>query len=196
MLYREVVTAFEEWFSGANKKALFVQGARQVGTTTTIREFCRTHYENLIEINFIKKTTAKRAFDGDLDADTIILNLSAMGYGLFVKGKTAVFLDEIQECPNARTAIKFLVEDGSYDYIESGSLSGVNYKNSSDGPEDSALSLTRYHRSLPERTNALSWLILKKAQAAGNTVSLPNVFFLQRNKVTLRWGTLYILYIR
>ena len=129
MLYREVVTAFEEWFSGANKKALFVQGARQVGKTTTIREFCRTHYENLIEINFIKKPTAKRAFDGDLDADTIILNLSAMGYGLFVKGKTAVFLDEIQECPNARTAIKFLVEDGSYDYIESGSLSGVNYKN-------------------------------------------------------------------
>lgn len=51
-----------------------------------------------------------------------------MGFGPFVKGKTLVFFDEIQECPNARTAIKFLVEDHTYDYIESGSLLGINYK--------------------------------------------------------------------
>ena len=54
MLYRKVNTEFEAWFKGANKKALFVQGARQVGKTTTIREFCRSHYENFIELNFIK----------------------------------------------------------------------------------------------------------------------------------------------
>lgn len=51
-----------------------------------------------------------------------------MGFGPFVKGKTLVFLDEIQECPNARTAIKFLVEESEYDYIESGSLLGISYK--------------------------------------------------------------------
>lgn len=136
MLYRKVINNFESWFKSTKKKALFVQGARQVGKTTTIRDFCRSHYENFIEVNFIEKPSAKMAFDGDLDVDTIILNLSAMGYGPFVKGKTVVFFDEIQDCPNARTAIKFLVEDGSYDYIESGSLLGINYKEEDD-EEDS-----------------------------------------------------------
>lgn len=69
-----------------------------------------------------------QAFDGDLTTKTIITNLSAMGFGPFVEGETLLFLDEIQECPNARTAIKFLVEENVYDYIESGSLLGINYK--------------------------------------------------------------------
>lgn len=137
MLRRKADAAFESWFSKTRKKALFVEGARQVGKTTTIRQFCATHYENVVEINFIKKPMAKQAFDGNLDADTIILNLSAMGYGPFVKGRTIIFLDEIQDCPNARTAIKFLVEDASYDYIESGSLLGINYKDNKGEHEDS-----------------------------------------------------------
>lgn len=137
MLRRKADAAFESWFSNTKKKALFVDGARQVGKTTTIRQFCASHYENVIEINFIKKPMAKQAFDGDLDAETIVLNLSAMGYGPFVKGHTVIFLDEIQDCPNARTAIKFLVEDGSYDYIESGSLLGINYKDNNEENNDS-----------------------------------------------------------
>ena len=68
------------------------------------------------------------ALDGALDTRTVILSLSALGYGSFVEGETLIFFDEIQECPRARTAIKFLVEDGRYDYIESGSLLGINYK--------------------------------------------------------------------
>jgi predicted AAA+ superfamily ATPase len=57
-----------------------------------------------------------------------------MGYGPFREGKTLVFFDEIQSCPNARTAIKFLVEDGRFDFIESGSLLGINYKDVSSFP--------------------------------------------------------------
>lgn len=128
MLKRKIDSEFEKWFTQVRKKALFVEGARQVGKTTTIRQFCNTHYKNTIEINFVKRPVAKQAFDGNLDVDTIILNLSAMGYGPFSKGDTVIFLDEIQDCPNARTAIKFLVEDGRFDYIESGSLLGINYK--------------------------------------------------------------------
>jgi len=89
-------------------------------TSKTLEKSCKytiTHYDNFIEINFIKKPVAQKAFDGNLDAETIVMNLSAMGYGPFEKGKTVVFLDEIQDCPNARTALKFLVEDGSYDYL-------------------------------------------------------------------------------
>ena len=103
-------------------------GARQVGKTTAVREFGCQNYTHFVEINFVQHPQARQAFDGVLDTETIILNLSAMGFGPFVKGQTLVFFDEIQECPNARTAIKFLVEDGRFDYVESGSLLGINYK--------------------------------------------------------------------
>ena len=64
----------------------------------------------------------------DLEPKTIYMNMSAMGLGPMKPGKTLIFFDEIQSCPQARTAIKFLVEDGRYDFIESGSLLGINHK--------------------------------------------------------------------
>ncbi|MCL2059960.1 MAG: AAA family ATPase [Oscillospiraceae bacterium] len=134
MLRRKITKQLTEWKTNANKVALLIKGARQVGKTTSVREFGKTHYDNYIEINFEQSPLARRAFDGNLDARTIILNLSAMGYGPFVEGKTLVFFDEIQSCPNARTAIKFLVEDGRFEYIESGSLLGINYKDVSSYP--------------------------------------------------------------
>jgi len=138
MLKRKVDSEFEKWYAQAVKKALFVEGARQVGKTTTIRQFCKSHYENVIEINFVKNPIAKQVFDGNLDTDTIVMNLSAMGYGPFKPGKTVVFMDDIQDCPNARTSVKFLVEDGRFDYIESGSLLGINYKEDEQNEGDIA----------------------------------------------------------
>lgn len=134
MLERKIIKRFEEWKSSGSRKALLVKGARQVGKTTSIRHFGKNSYKNYIEINFEKVPLARQAFSGNLDAKTIILNLSAMGFGPFEKGGTLVFFDEIQSCPEARTAIKFLVEDGSYDYMESGSLLGINYKDVSSYP--------------------------------------------------------------
>ena len=110
------------------KKALCVIGARQIGKKTIIREFARKEYEYFVEVNFILDKGAGQIFDGKLDADTIIENLTAFKMQKLEPGKTLIFLDEIQECPNARCAIKFLVEDGRFDYIESGSLRGVKYK--------------------------------------------------------------------
>ena len=128
MLQRKIIQRLAEWRASSRKRALLINGARQVGKTTTIRMFASTHYKHFVEINFVKHPSAKKAFDNSLDTRSIVLNLSALGFGPFVKGETLVFFDEIQECPNARTAIKFLVEDGDYDYIESGSLLGINYK--------------------------------------------------------------------
>ena len=71
---------------------------------------------------------AQKIFDGSLDADTIITNLTAYVRKPMEPGKTLVLFDEIQKCPNVRTAIKFLVEDGRFDYIESGSLLGVRHR--------------------------------------------------------------------
>lgn len=128
MLYRKIIKSLENWYNSKNKKAALLTGARQVGKTTAVREFAKNHYNHFVEINFVKRPLAKQAFDGDLDTSTIVGNLSAMGFGPFVEHKTLVFFDEIQECPNARTAIKFLVEENRYDFIESGSLLGINYK--------------------------------------------------------------------
>ena len=128
MLKRKIVTQIEEWHKDGCRKALLLTGARQVGKTTAVREFAKQHYTHFVEVNFVKRPIAQQAFDGDLTTKAIITNLSAMGFGPFVEGKTLVFFDEIQECPNARTAIKFLVDDHVYDYIESGSLLGINYK--------------------------------------------------------------------
>lgn len=134
MLKRKIINTLLEWKNQPAHKALLIKGARQVGKTTTIREFARRHYKHFVELNFERTPAAKQAFAGDLDAKTIILNLSAMGHGPFVPGETLVFLDEIQSCPAARTAIKFLVEDGRFDYIESGSLLGINYRDVSSFP--------------------------------------------------------------
>ena len=133
-LKRKIYSSLIEWKMSGSGKALLLKGARQVGKTTLVRRFGKEYYKNFVEINFEQSPLAKQAFDGNLDSKTIIMNLSAMGYGPFEKGNTLVFFDEIQSCPQARTSIKFLVEDGWYDYIESGSLLGINYKDVSSFP--------------------------------------------------------------
>ena len=133
-LNRKIVRELEYWKENTPNKALLIKGARQVGKTTIVRQFAKENYKNFIEINFEQMPKAKQAFEGNLDARTILVNLSAMGFGPLEPGQTLIFLDEIQSCPQARTAIKFLVEDGRYDYIESGSLLGINYKEVSSYP--------------------------------------------------------------
>lgn len=134
MLKRKIISQLTGWKEESVNKALLIRGARQVGKTTIVRQFARSHYENFIEINFEQMPMAKQAFEGNLDSRTILINLSAMGFGPLEPGKTLIFFDEIQSCPKARTAIKFLVEDGQFDYIESGSLLGINYKDVSSYP--------------------------------------------------------------
>lgn len=152
MLNRKIFDRLETWYQGDRGKAPLLDGARQVGKTTTIREFAKRHYKHFVEINFVKRKSAKKAFDGDLDTHTIIMNLSAMGYGPFVKGETLVFFDEIQDCPGARTAIKFLMEDHEYDFIESGSLLGINYKGGDDEEEDQEI-VASYPVGFEEKIN-------------------------------------------
>lgn len=126
MLRRKVYEKLLNWKSQINKKALCITGARQVGKTTVIREFAQKEYEHYVELNFLADPTAKKIFEGSLCSNDLIANLSAYVRKPLEVKKTLVFLDEIQECPQARVAIKFLVQDARFDYIESGSLLGVN----------------------------------------------------------------------
>jgi len=128
MLKRKAWQKLIEWKENKDKKALCIIGARQIGKTTLVREFAKENYKNFIELNFISDKRAAEIFDGDLSADTVITNITAYVQKSMEPGKTLVLFDEIQECPNARTAIKFLVEDGRFDYIETGSLLGVRFK--------------------------------------------------------------------
>ena len=112
-LTRSIYSQFEAWKEAPRHGALLVAGARQVGKTFLIRQFARENYEVLLEINFVETPSAKSIFEGDLDAETLIANLTAFSGTALKPGGTLVFLDEVQECPKARTAIKFLVDDGA-----------------------------------------------------------------------------------
>ena len=102
-LKRKIFKELSDWKQNKHNKALLIKGARQVGKTTSVREFARENYENFVEINFEQMPLAKQAFEGNLDARTILVNLSVMGFGPFVPEKTLIFFDEIQSCPQART---------------------------------------------------------------------------------------------
>lgn len=99
-------------------------GARQVGKSTLAREFGKKKYERVIEVNFLNTPYAKKFFK-NTDPQLILTALTAWSHTTILPGKTLIILDEIQECPQARTAIKFLVQEGSCDYIETGSLLGI-----------------------------------------------------------------------
>ncbi len=128
MLKRKLYNELLNWKKESDKKALCLVGARQIGKTTLIREFGKKEYKYYAEINFVTDEKAATIFQGSLDAKTIITNLTAYLQQEIVPGQTLILLDEVQECPQVRSAIKFLVEDGRYDYVESGSLLGVRYK--------------------------------------------------------------------
>ena len=138
MLRRKVYSRLLEWKNSAdcslgNKKCLVIKGARQVGKTYTIRAFGKAEYESYIEINFLRQPELKSIFDGSLSGEEIYKRMTASIPGIqLIPGETLVFLDEIQKCAAARTALKFLAEDGRYDVIASGSLLGLSYGRDDD----------------------------------------------------------------
>ena len=134
MLKRKVYEDLLKWKKEANGKALCIIGARQIGKTTLIREFGKNEYEYFAELNFVTDERAADIFNGKLTAEAVITNLTAYLQTPLEPGKTLILFDEVQECPRVRSAIKFLVEDGRFDYIESGSLLGVRYKDVTSYP--------------------------------------------------------------
>ena len=128
MLKRKIELQLVEWKKDPDRKPLIIKGCRQCGKTFSVLNFAKEHYENVVYINFIENPSYKTAFLGNLNVDNIVLMLSAqMGNeAIFEKGKTVLILDEIQDCPEARTALKFFKLDGKYDVLATGSLLGVS----------------------------------------------------------------------
>lgn len=125
MLKRKIYSRLVEWKNSYAKKALCIVGARQIGKSTIARTFGYNEYEVVWEINFIQNPEFKLDFVSS-DPDKILFTLSAHLNQPLIDHKTLLILDEIQECPEARTAVKFLVESNRVDILETGSLLGVN----------------------------------------------------------------------
>jgi len=129
MLKRKIEHQLFDWKNNPGKMPLIVKGARQVGKTFSIEKFCKENYKYSYFIDFNQTPNFKDVFSGNLDTKTIIKNLTLEIPDLqLVPNETVIFFDEIQNCPNARTALKFLAKNEDFDIIASGSLLGINYK--------------------------------------------------------------------
>lgn len=125
MLQRKISERLDQWKAEGATKAICIIGARQIGKSTIAREFGKKNYQRVIEINFIREPSLKAAFTSPTPSD-IYDSLTLLTGTSILPGQTLLILDEIQECPEARTSIKFLMEDHRVDIIETGSLLGVN----------------------------------------------------------------------
>lgn len=126
MLARKIDRFLVDYYQHTNK-ALLITGARQTGKTFSIRQFGQ-QFQSFIEINFIENPEAVQLFKNAKNSQDILFRLSMLTTRPLNKGNTLIFFDEVQQCPEIVTAIKFLVDEGSYRYILSGSLLGVALK--------------------------------------------------------------------
>lgn len=127
MLKRKIEQQLVEWKNTENHKPLIIKGCRQCGKTYSVKKFADENYQNVVYLNFFENPEYASAFAESLEVDYITMMLSAIlgNRAKFIPGQTVLILDEIQDCPEARTALKFFKEDGRFDVIGTGSLLGV-----------------------------------------------------------------------
>lgn len=143
MFRRKIEKTILSWKQSQNRKPLVIKGCRQCGKTSSVLDFARKHYTHVVYLDFHEHKEYKSFFSGALDVDTLILNMSMGLKGAkFIEGKTCIVFDEIQDCPNARSSLKFFCLDGRYDVICTGSLLGVNgYKTKEENEEEQRASI-------------------------------------------------------
>lgn len=134
MLKRKISDYLESYFTPNRREALLITGARQVGKSYAIREFGKSHYSSFIEINLLEDSIARTSISKASNSKDLLLRITAIASQPLIKGKTLIFFDEVQVVPEIVTAIKFLVEEGSYQYVLSGSLLGIGLKGISSMP--------------------------------------------------------------
>lgn len=127
MLKRKIEKNLLSWKNTAGHKPLIIKGCRQCGKTFSVLDFAKKNYKNVVYLNFYENPDYASVFSGSLEINNIVMMLSALlgDAATFETGNTVLVLDEIQDCPEARTALKFFHLDGRYDVIGTGSLLGV-----------------------------------------------------------------------
>lgn len=125
-MYRKMEEQLLLWKQQEDRKPLIIKGARQVGKTYTIREFANHNYDHIIEVNFELDTEYVSLFEQTIKPEEIMAYIEIKNFDVDLEsGEVLLFLDEIQACPQAITALKFFKERCPYDVIASGSMLGV-----------------------------------------------------------------------
>lgn len=127
MLKRKIEQELKKWKENKNHKPLIIRGCRQCGKTFSALDFAKKNYKNVVYLNFFENPDFKSIFSSSLEVDYITMMISSLlnSDAVFETNNTILILDEIQECPEARTSLKFFSLDGRYDVIATDSLLGV-----------------------------------------------------------------------
>lgn len=150
MIKRKITARIESFFNTFERQALLITGARQVGKTFSIREYGRRCFKNFAEINLFENKEAVKTLDGFRDTRDLLTRLTSLLDVPLESGNTLIFIDEVQLMPDIITAIKFLVDDGRYRYILSGSLLGVELNEIRSVPVGYLSIMTMYPLSIEE----------------------------------------------
>lgn len=134
MLKRKIEKTLLNWLNTENRNPLILKGCRQCGKTFSVLQFAQQHYKHVVYLNFFENPDYKTIFEGSLKVDDVVLMMSAfVGANVrFIPHETVIVLDEIQECPRARAALKFFKLDGRFDVLATGSLLGISGYRSED----------------------------------------------------------------
>ena len=161
---RKIYSQILQWKQdNAGKSALLIEGARRIGKSTIVEAFAKREYKSYILIDFNKASARIKAlFDDLMDLDYIFLYLQSAYHTTLYQRESVIIFDEVQQCPKARQAIKYLVQDGRYDYIETGSLISIrrNTENITIPSEEDRLEM------FPMDYEEFRW-------ALGDTASIP-----------------------
>lgn len=202
MLKRKIEEELVAWKANPNRKPIVIKGCRQCGKTFIVQKFAEENYANVVYLNFMQDPDYALAFEGSKRVDDIVMNLSAMiPQSKFILGETCIIIDEIQECPAARTALKFFKMDGRYDIIATGSLLGVKgYGERQDrrGSESTKTSIPVGYETIIEMhpldfeeflwANGISDAIISKlAECLDNKMPVPEAIHQKMRQLILQY---------
>lgn len=158
MLKRKILNELVQWKSNKNKKVLMIEGMRQTGKTFIVNYFANQYFHQYININFLINPKYKAIFDSDLDIESVKQKMKMFNEfsNIEFNNKLLIFLDEIQECPNAIVALKALSQDNNLNVIASGSYLGIKYKELSSYPIGYVKTLKMYPLDFEEFMWALN----------------------------------------
>lgn len=150
-MYRKLIDKLLKWKSNENHNPLILQGARQVGKTWLLKEFGKSHYNDVCYLNFERIPNLSAVFEGDLSPQKIVEQLSVFHSRKIEPRECLLIFDEIQECPNALTSLKYFSEEApEYDICCAGSLLGVALHQGTSFPVGKVDFLTLYPMDFEE----------------------------------------------
>lgn len=152
---RLIMNDIKKWYNTNKKMCLLIDGARQVGKTYIVREFAKRYCKYFLEINLIDDADMRELLSNARNSNDVIKYLDTFYHDKLVPGKTLIFFDEVQECLNIVTVVKFLVDDGRFRYILSGSLLGTFMRDVRSVPVGYMQMMTMYPMNFTEFSMAL-----------------------------------------